>query len=124
MASYNTQALGKLAEQAACEYLQTKGMRLLTQNYRAAAGEIDLIMQDKEDIVFVEVRSRSRTDYGSAAETINQIKKRKLIKTAMHYLQIKNCLYKVHSRFDVVAIHHHGDTMQIDWIKNAFLTEY
>ncbi len=119
----NTQELGQHAEQQAQGFLQTKGFKLLAKNYRCFHGEIDLIMRDRDDIVFVEVRSRSRHDYGEAAETINTRKKRKLIKTGMHFLQKKDWLYKVNSRFDVIAIHIDAGKTQIEWIENAFSVE-
>ena len=109
--------LGFYAEQKAREHLQSKGLVLIEQNYSIHCGEIDLIMQDQEDIVFVEVRSRQYTHYGSALESINQRKINKLIKTAVYFLQSKKWLYKKNSRFDVVTIHAQS---QLEWIKNAF----
>jgi putative endonuclease len=113
-------ALGKRAEAAACEFLIKKGFCLLERNYRSHFGEIDLIMQDQDDIVFVEVRSRSRIDYGRAATSVNKEKQRKLAKTATRYLQMKKWLYKKYSRFDVIAIHWIDNNLQIEWFKNAF----
>lgn len=121
MATYDRQTLGKVAEQEACEFLQKRGLRLLMQNYRCPHGEIDLIMQNKEnDIVFVEVRSRSGTSYGTAAETIDSRKQAKLLRSAMFYLQSKNWLNHINSRFDVIAIHFLQNDIQFDWIENAF----
>jgi putative endonuclease len=119
----NRQELGKTAEDQACIFLQHKGMRLIKQNYRCYHGEIDLIMRDQDHIVFVEVRSRSRTDFGKACETINNNKIRKLIKAAKHYLQVTKCLDTVHSRFDVIAIQHEIEKTDVQWIKNAFSVE-
>jgi len=118
------QEIGKRAEQEAKQFLQTKGLCLLTQNYHCYHGEIDLIMRDQDDIVFIEVRSRSRTDYGHASETINKLKKTKLIKTATHFLQKKRWLDKVNSRFDVIAIQFVSGKSQLEWIINAFPVEY
>ncbi|SRR5579883_1977361 len=120
MDSFNRQEKGGQAEEEACKFLQAHGLRLLLRNYRCYHGEIDLIMQDQEHIVFVEVRSRQRTDYGNALESITPTKINKVIKAAKHFLQIKNWLYRVNSRFDVIAIHPVAGKMQIDWIKNAF----
>jgi putative endonuclease len=120
---HHNQQIGKEAENKACHFLQKKGLQLLTQNYRCYHGEIDLIMMDKDDIVFVEVRKRKRIDYGNAFETVNHSKRKKIIKTAMHFLQKKKWMYKVNSRFDIIAIHPVQNIMQIEWIKNAFLFE-
>jgi len=124
MGASNRQQKGKEAEQRACDYLQSKGFKLLEKNYHCTYGEIDLIMQDLEDIVFVEVRSRTRKDYGHALESINQAKITKLIKTATHFLQRKNWLDKTNGRFDIVALHPTDGKMQIQWFKNAFSKDY
>jgi len=121
MDTCNRLARGKLAEEAACRFLQKRGLRLLTQNYRCQYGEIDLIMQSKEnEVVFVEVRSRSSTAYGTAAETIGPRKRAKIVRSALYFLQSKNWLNHINSRFDVIAIHFLQNDIQFDWIKNAF----
>lgn len=120
MALSPKQALGQTAEQQACDFLVAQGLRLVMKNYRCYHGEIDLIMQDKADFVFVEVRSRRRTDYGNAVESINKPKQRRLMRAALHFLQMKKCLYKVTSRFDIIAIHPIAGKMQLEWIKHAF----
>lgn len=120
MKTINRQEIGKNAEQQALSFLQKQGMRLLEQNYTCYSGEIDLIMQDGEDIVFIEVRSRSRTDYGHAIETITPRKQQKIIRAATHFLQKKGCLYKVSSRFDVITLQLVSNNWQLEWIKNAF----
>lgn len=115
------QDTGSLAEQLACQFLQKKGLGLLQKNYRCFHGEIDLIMRDQDIIVFVEVRSRSGSDFGNALESINYPKIKKVIKAATHYLQRKNWLDNIQSRFDVVAIQSNiGKIIQFEWIKNAF----
>lgn len=111
---------GHRAEVLACQHLQEKGLLLLEKNFQCRFGEIDLIMQDGDHIVFVEVRSRSRTDYGQVSESINRHKQDKIIKTATYYLQQQQWLYTRHSRFDVVAIQASADTLTLDWFKNAF----
>src|SRR5205085_4218930 len=94
--------IGQEAELYACQFLQAKGLVLLEQNYYCRQGEIDLIMQEQDDIVFVEVRRRNRIDYGNALESINKNKMTKLFKAAAHFLQKRGWSYKVNSRFDVI----------------------
>jgi len=115
--------LGNIAEQEACQFLQKKNFQLIERNYRCFHGEIDLIMQDQDDIVFVEVRSRSRSDYGSALESINKSKRSKIIKAAKHFLCAKGWMYKVNSRFDIIAIQRTVGKTYLEWIKNAFSVE-
>src|SRR5690242_2161853 len=93
---------GKSGEDIACQHLLKNGLTLIERNYKCFSGEIDLIMQDKEHVVFVEVRVRHRTDFGSALDSVTPSKMQKLIRTATYYLQKKKWLYTRNSRFDVV----------------------
>jgi putative endonuclease len=115
--------IGNRAEAEALKFLTQKGLRLVEKNFQCLMGEIDLIMEDKEHIVFIEVRSRSRSTHGNAAESITPAKIRKIIKTATLYLQMKKWLYKVNSRFDVLAIDFTEQERQVTWLKNAFTAE-
>ena len=73
------QLLGQAAEQAACSYLTRHGLTLIARNFHARQGEIDLIMLDKDTLVFVEVRFRSRQDFGDAAASVTRSKQQKII---------------------------------------------
>lgn len=107
---------GELAEQRAADYLVRCGLRLVARNYRCRYGEIDLIAQHGEVLVFVEVRLRSRGDFGGAAASIDLHKQRKLILTAQHYLsqlpRLPAC------RFDAVLMQGSGEG--VEWVKDAF----
>lgn len=111
-----TRLQGQLAEDKACEYLQKQGLKCLLRNYQCKMGEIDLIMQDTQDIVFVEVRLRSYKQFGDALESVTYYKQQKLIKAALHYLHRYNLAEKVACRFDVIAF----DESKIIWVKDAF----
>lgn len=115
----NKKKLGDIAEAKACTYLETKGLSLIDRNFRSPFGEIDLIMHDKKEVVFIEVRSRSYTTFGTAIESINKTKQQKVIKSAVCYLQKRKWLDKVNYRFDVVGC----SPTTIEWIKNAFSDE-
>lgn len=110
---------GDLAEQRACDYLQAQGLILITKNFRTVSGEIDLIMRDDKEIVFVEVRSRANDHYGTAIESINTHKQRKILKTALFFLQQRNWLNKVDCRFDVIGV----NCDEIEWIQDAFTAD-
>jgi putative endonuclease len=114
--------IGKQAEQLACHHLEQQGLRLLTTNYRSRYGEIDLIMRDRDTIVFVEVRSRKQGNLVDSLASIDRHKQRKLIRTAQFYLLVNPTLAKQPARFDVIAITQQTDVAQIDWIKDAFQT--
>jgi len=107
--------LGQSAEARAEAFLQTHGLKLLARNWRCRFGEIDLVMQDGPTRVFVEVRLRSRSDFGGAAASVTLAKQKRLLAAARQYLATLKTLPPC--RFDVVALS--GD-MPPDWIKNAF----
>lgn len=107
---------GEQAELAACDYLCQQGLSLVEKNYWCKLGEIDLIMQDKNSLVFVEVRARSHSGYGGGEASVTHTKQRKLIKAATHYLVTHNKYDKIPCRIDVIAVDKQG---KINWIKNA-----
>jgi putative endonuclease len=115
-----TNIIGQKAEENACFYLQKHGLRLLTKNYRCALGEIDLIMQDQQEIVFVEVRTRKNPYHATAIESVDFHKQKKIISTATHFLSHKKMLDKVNCRFDVIGISYDQLKAKIEWIKDAF----
>lgn len=114
--------IGNLAEQQACQYLTQQGLILVCHNYRCRLGEIDLIMQDVENLVFVEVRARSSSVYGGALASVTTAKKKKLIRAASLYLLEHKLFDKVATRFDVLSIE--GSLSTITWLKNAFGTDF
>jgi len=109
---------GAQAEQTAAQYLQRNGLQLLQCNYRCRFGEIDLIMKDRESLVFVEVRLRSRADFGGAAASIDTRKQHKLILAAQHYLSTVSPTPLC--RFDAVLLSSAEGGEGIEWLKNAF----
>ena len=116
-----TQRKGALAETLACQYLQHQGLQLIEKNFHAKTGEIDLIMQDKQQLVFVEVRyrhQRNNRNYGSGATSITPTKRRRLLRTATYYMQL-NHLVKQQARLDVVDVSGSLESPQVLWIPNA-----
>lgn len=111
---------GAAIESAAAAWLQTKGLVYLTRNFRCRGGEIDLIMRDGRTLVFVEVRLRSRDDFGSAAESVTASKQRRLIHAAQFYLATKPCHSDAACRFDVLAAKRSDQTIAWEWVQNAF----
>ena len=107
--------LGQSAEARAEAFLKTHGLKLVTRNWRCRFGEIDLVMQDGPTLVFIEVRLRSRSDFGGAAASVTTSKKNKLLAAAHQYLGALATLPPC--RFDVVAFT--GEAPP-EWIRNAF----
>lgn len=109
---------GANAEQEARRFLEQQGMRWVTSNYRSPSGEIDLVMTDRDYLVFVEVRYRFNQRFGGAVETVTPPKRRKLIATASHYLQGRNL--DSPCRFDIIGLTGQQNNYECQWIKDAF----
>lgn len=108
---------GHEEEQRALRFLIQNGLTLRTRNFRCRYGEIDLILQEKACIVFVEVRFRASTTHGHAIETVDRRKQKKVIKSAITYLHHCHMRWdEIECRFDVVGLSY----VHIEWIKNAF----
>ncbi len=108
---------GAAAEKQAERFLKKQGLRIIARNYKTpgrGGGEIDLIAQDGDTLVFVEVRQRSRQDYGGAAASVGRTKQKHLRFAAQRYLQSLSTLPPC--RFDVLAV----DGEQIEWLRAAF----
>lgn len=112
------QSTGKDAEKKAAEYLKRNGLKLLESNYHCRWGEIDLIMKDRAELVFIEVRLRTHQTYGGATSSVDTRKQKKLIKTAQHYLQQHNP--NSFCRFDVIAFEGSAAGTEPIWYKDAF----
>lgn len=106
---------GDAAEDRALSHLRGQGLHLVERNYRCRVGEIDLIMRDGEHLVFIEVRYRRRGRFGTAAETVDPRKQRKLTGAARHYLLSRGA--ERPCRFDVVSLDDRG---RLDWLRDAF----
>jgi putative endonuclease len=110
------QAKGAAAEQLAADYLQRAGLSLIERNFRVRGGEIDLICRDGKTTVFVEVRLRSRGDFGGAAASITAAKQARLILAARHWLLRHG---ETPCRFDCVLLD--GlEPKNIEWLRDAF----
>lgn len=111
--SKERQKKGKHGEARALAYLEREGCALVQKNYRTRFGEIDLIMQQGNTLVFVEVRYRSKMDFGGAAASITPIKKRRMVSAAEQFLMSYSS--PPPCRFDVIAL----DGERITWLKNV-----
>ena len=110
-------SIGNVGEGIAEKYLLSKGAKILARNYTVRGGEIDLIAQLNDTILFVEVKLRSNTAYGSAYDAITPAKQKHLSRAAKIYLQKNGLLDKRFARFDAILILPDGT---IDHIERAF----
>src|SRR3569833_313479 len=114
---------GQAEEARALRYLETQGLRLRQRNYRCRHGEIDLVMDDGESLVFVEVRYRGNRQFASGAESVDHRKQAKLAATALHCLQSHRDAARRPARFDVISLAPGREDHALEWIKNAFTVE-
>jgi putative endonuclease len=113
-------SLGHRGEAFAARYLERAGYRIIEQNFRAKCGEIDIIAKENDYTVFVEVKTRSGTGFGTPAEAVNRHKQGQIIKTALVYMSQHN-LHDAPVRFDVVAVMmRHNAPPEVELIRNAF----
>ena len=97
------QLLGLVGEDLAARELASRGYAILERRYRTEYGEIDIVAQDGDTLVFVEVRAKATAEFGTAAESITDVKKRKVTRMAVDYLSRRNIANRP-CRFDVVAV--------------------
>jgi putative endonuclease len=124
-----TQKIGKEAENAAKEFLQQQGLKIIQENYFCRKGEIDLIMQDKHHLVFIEVKYRRNQHSGSGFEAVTYKKQQKIIHTARYYLYKQGLTETSDCRFDIVSVcpntqsdlKSENNQFSINWIKHAFI---
>lgn len=125
--SQTSYSKGQHAENACCEFLRQQGLKLVTRNYHGQRGEIDLIMQEGQTLIFIEVRFRKNDFFGGALESVTAQKQQRIKCTAEQYLQHETKLKN--GRIDVVAMSEkpqNGQPVDVEaeysfeWIKNAF----
>lgn len=121
----HTRALGEQLETVALRYLEANGLTLICRNFQCKLGEIDLVMREAQMLVFIEVRYRRSERFGSAVETVDRRKQRKLVRTAQLYLNLQRIAQRTPCRFDILGITLTGPTREyrFDWIPNAFDSE-
>lgn len=110
---------GKRGEDAAIARLQEAGYRIITRNYRCLYGEMDIIAQDGDTLVFIEVKSRRSERFGPPQEAVGAEKQKKLSRISMHYIQQQG-IEACRARFDVIAVRISPQGTAVDIIRNAF----
>ena len=109
---------GAAIEQIAAQWLHQKGLSLITQNHHVKGGELDLVMQDGDILVFIEVKHRTTTRYGHPLETVTYQKQQRLVRAARLYIARHGLSSP--SRFDILAITGTPPNLEFEWVKAAF----
>jgi len=110
---------GKRGEELAAAYLVKAGYRIIERNYRCLFGEIDIVAQEGEILVFVEVKSRTSEAYGDPQLAVGRRKQQQLSRISVHYLAERRLRHRP-ARFDVVAVKLLPAGHRIELIRNAF----
>ena len=121
----STKEIGDFGEACVEEYIKKAGYKVIEKNYHTRFGEIDIIAKDKECMVFIEVKTRKSNLYGNASEFVDIRKQKRIIKSAVCYLEdIEN----TEIRFDVAEVYYMEKDnkfilKEINYIENAFFAE-
>ncbi len=109
---------GRLGEDAAAEYLKSNGYKILKCNYKNKMGEIDIIASKGEDLVFVEVKTRSSAEFGTPAQAVTYYKKQRIINSAKWYMMTNPSDFNI--RFDIIEVFgiFTGDSFEVENINH------
>lgn len=94
---------GQCGEDVAANLLKKKGCKIIERNFKCKTGEIDIIAKDKENLIFVEVKTRKNDKFGTPAEAVTYYKKQNIVKTAKMYLLKKPTDLNI--RFDIIEVY-------------------
>ena len=111
--------LGEIGENLACDELERRGYAILARRYRRRGGEVDIIAADGPTVVFVEVKTRAGSDFGSGAEAVSRTKRRRIVGVANDFL-VRERLTNRPCRFDVVSIALGREGPVVEVYTNAF----
>ena len=103
MRAFTTTEIGRFGEDAAVKHLRKQGFRIVERNFRASHNEIDIVAENKDTLVFVEVKTRHSSDFSSPIEAVTPAKQRRTIAAARAYLYKSNCDKQI--RFDVIEVY-------------------
>ena len=115
---YKSHITGKIGEKVAQEYLIKNDYEILVKNFRCKQGEIDIIAKDKNELVFIEVKTRTNKKYGNPIDPVTYTKRKHIINTIKFYLYITK-LEDVFIRIDIIELLKKEDKIYIRHTKNA-----
>ncbi len=117
---YERHVVGKEGENEATRYLESQGYKIIQRNFECRQGEIDIIAKDKDEYVFIEVKTRQNFHYGVPCEAVNAPKQKHIWKATQYYLY----LYKLEDksiRIDVIEVYKRRCKFYVQHIKNAII---
>lgn len=115
---YVSHELGRIGENIIADYITKLGYKVVERNFECNQGEIDIVAKDKEELVFIEVKTRTDISYGEASEAVTDTKKRHLINSIKYYIY-KQKLENQPIRIDVAEVYIKCGKVKINYIKQA-----
>lgn len=114
----NSKEFGNIGEKITCKYLKKNNYRIMETNFVYRGGEIDIIAYDinKDEVVFIEVKTRANRKYGRPADSVNNFKVNRIVRGAKYYL-FKNCLNDANVRFDILELYYSHGIFFVNQIK-------
>ena len=113
--------LGRRAEDEAARFLEARGLRLVARSFRARGGEIDLIVEDGETLVFVEVKARTSLSWGRPSEAVGALKRARMERAARLFLARRGAGPEPPCRFDVIEVlARPGEPLRFRHVRDAF----
>jgi len=110
--------LEKHGEEVVCRYLKKQKYSILETNFNCKMGEIDIIAKNKNEIIFIEVKTRKSYKYGLPAEAVTKQKIKHIYKTAEYYVYTRN-LKNIDMRIDVIEVYVSNGKYYINHLKNV-----
>lgn len=115
---YVSHELGRIGENIIADYITKLGYKVVERNFECNQGEIDIIAKDKEELVFIEVKTRTDISYREASEAVTNTKKRHLINSIKYYIY-KQKLENQPIRIDVAEVYINKGKVKVNYIKQA-----
>ena len=115
---YVSHELGRIGENIIADYIKKLGYKVVERNFACNQGEIDIVAKDKEELVFIEVKTRTDISYGEASEAVTDTKKRHLINSIKYYIY-KQKLENQPIRIDVAEVYINKGKVKVNYIKQA-----
>ena len=115
---YVSHELGRIGENIIADYITKLGYKVVERNFACNQGEIDIVAKDKEELVFIEVKTRTDISYGEASEAVTDTKKRHLINSIKYYIHKRNLETEFIS-IDVAEVYIKCGKVKINYIKQA-----
>ncbi len=117
---YQNKEIGRRGENIACEYLIRIGLLVVCKNFYCRFGEIDIIAKDGEELVFIEVKTRTNNKYGNPSDSVDYNKRNHLHRAIEYFIYTKN-IKNINIRVDVIEVYLKSNKVRVNHIKNVFL---